>query len=118
MLRTTTAWKPLAGGATCVIASRISATTRSMYERSVLPWLPDGVPTQISDRSACSTASDADVVARRRPLCAPVAMSSTIPGSTTGLSPALIAATLASSTSTPTTECPLWARPAAVTVPT
>ena len=37
----------------------------------MLPWLPDGVPTQISDRSACSTASDADVVARRRPLCAP-----------------------------------------------
>ena len=30
VLRTTTAWKPLAGGATCVIASRISAATRSM----------------------------------------------------------------------------------------
>src|SRR3954466_7962831 len=59
-----------------------------------------------------------DLVARRRPLCTPVAISSTIPGSTTGLSPALRAATLSPSTSTPTTVWPLWARPAAVTAPT
>ena len=85
----------------------------------MLPWLPDGVPTQISDTSALL-----ERLGRRRrraqaaAACAPLAMSSTIPGSTTGLSPALIAATFVASTSTPTTVCPLWARPAAVTVPT
>ena len=40
------------------------------------------------------------------------------PGSTTGLSPALIVSTFASSTSTPQTSWPFAARHAAVTVPT
>ena len=107
-----------AGGAAWVMASRISAAAR-------------GDVGEVGLALAAGRRADADQGqvgvldglgrGRRRPRAAGPAAGGdrpTIPGSTTGLSPALIAATLAASTSTPTTECPQWARPAAVTVPT
>ena len=102
--RMTTEWTPDGGGATSSMAARRSARARAMKVRSVSPRDVDGVPTHTSETSAPSSASRTSVVARSRPAHTACATSRSTPGSTTGLSPRLIAATLLLSTSTPTTS--------------
>ena len=63
----------------------------------------EGVPTQSKDTSARSSAATGSVVAVRSPLSTAVAISSSMPGSTTGLRPDRMCSTLSASTSTPHT---------------
>ena len=100
MLLTTTAWKPEAGGVATVSPRRMSSSARRRYLRSVPPSGTDGVPTHTKDTSARSRATIGSVVALRSPRSTAVAMSSSIPGSTTGLRPARTWSTFTSSTST------------------
>ena len=87
MLLTTTAWKPDAGGVATRSPRRMSSSARRRYVRSVPPCGIEGVPTQSKDTSARSSATTGSVVALRSPRSTAVAMSSSMPGSTTGLRP-------------------------------
>ena len=57
VLRMTTEWNPLAGGAHTAIAARRSPSARAMKVRSVFPSAVDGVPTHTSEMSAFSMAT-------------------------------------------------------------
>ena len=96
----------------------MSSHTRATYVRSRAPLGVLGVPTQISESAAASTASHGSVVARKRPLLTTSVTSSATPGSTTGLLPWLIMSTFRLLTSTPITSQPAFAKQAADTQPT
>ena len=96
----------------------MSSQTRATYDVSRAPFGLLGVPTQINDRAAASTASRGSVVARKRPLATTSLTSLATPGSTTGLVPWLIMSTFVPLASTPMTCQPASAKHAADTEPT
>ena len=81
--------------------AEFAARSRSTAVWSWLPLAADGVPTQISDSSVSRRASPALLVTLTRPLATTLAISSTMPSSTTGVLPSRISCSFAASTSTP-----------------
>ena len=96
----------------------ISRQTGSTWPRSSFPLRRLGVPTHRNEISVCSTAALESVVARSNDALCAWSTSSCMPGSTIGLRPESSCSTFNGLMSTPTTECPLEARHAAVTDPT
>ena len=85
-------------------ARPISTETRSMCEKSMVPSLRSGVPTQTTMTSQRDATSSMSVVTESLPDARPAEMSSVSRGSTTGLRPRSISSTFSGSTSTPVTE--------------
>ena len=105
VLRTTTAWKPDAGGVATAIASRMSSSARRGRSGRCRRW----APTACRRRAATRRPRRSQLRDRWSRGASPptaAAMSSSIPGSTTGLSPALMGSTFMGSTSTPTLRGP------------
>ena len=84
----------------------------------MLPFARLGVPTHTSEMLEFCTASEALVVARRRPSRTISRTNSAIPSSTIVARPALTISTFVALTSTPMTSWPSFARHAAETQPT
>ena len=100
------------------MCSPIVRATAITWRRSAEPSSSGGVPTAMIWNSPWATAAFASVEKLRRPFLRLRAISSLRPGSWIGMSPALMRAILASSTSTQTTSLPASARQAPVTRPT